>query len=83
MQSDKPDVNVAIMTATDVIHQLQALPAQEVAKVREWLIEHEDESAELQAAIDAGLRSLEEKGGRVVMRGELENKVRQWAGTSR
>ncbi len=68
------------MTATDVIQQLQALPPQEVAKVREWLIEHDDESPELLAAIDAGLRSLDEKGARVVTRDELENKVRRWAG---
>ena len=71
------------MTATDVIHQLQALPPQEVAKVRDWLIAHDDESPELLAAIDQGLRSLEEKGARVVTRGELETKVRQWAGKSR
>lgn len=71
------------MTATDVIHQLQTLPPQEVAKVRDWLIEHDEESPELLAAIDQGLRSLEEKGARVVTRDELETKVRQWAGKSR
>jgi len=70
------------MTATDVINQLQALPPEEVAKVRDWLTEHEDESPELLAAIDAGLRSLE-KGARVTTRAQLENKVRQWAGKSR
>ncbi|WP_404424649.1 hypothetical protein [Nibricoccus sp. IMCC34717] len=70
------------MTATDVIHQLQTLPPQEVAKVRDWLIEHDEESPELLAAIDQGLRSLE-KGARVVSRDELEQKVRQWAGRSR
>jgi len=68
------------MTATDVIHQLETLPPQEVAKVRDWLIEHEEESPELLAAIDAGLRSLAIKGARTVTRDELENKVRQWAG---
>jgi hypothetical protein len=74
---------MADMTATDVIHQLKTLPPQEVAKVREWLIEHDEESPELLAAIDAGMRSLEGKGGRVVTRDELENKVRQWAGGPR
>lgn len=74
---------VGTVTATDVIHQLQALPPQEVAKVREWLIEHDEESPELLAAIDQGLRSLEEKGAREVTRDELEKKVRQWAGKSR
>jgi peptidoglycan/xylan/chitin deacetylase (PgdA/CDA1 family) len=71
------------MTATDVIHQLQALPPQEMAKVRDWLIENDAESPELLAAIDQGLRSLEEKGARVVTRDDLESKVRQWAGKSR
>lgn len=52
------------------------LAAEDVAKVRDWLIEHDDESPELLAAIDQGLRSLEEKGARVVTRDELENKLR-------
>jgi peptidoglycan/xylan/chitin deacetylase (PgdA/CDA1 family) len=73
---------MGIMTATDVIHQLQTLPPDEVAKVRDWLSEHDDESPELLAAVDEGLRSLAEKGARVVTRGELEQKVRQWAGRS-
>jgi hypothetical protein len=71
------------MTAIDMIQKLQTLPPQEVAKVRQWLIEHDEEPPELLTAIDQGLRSLEEKGARVVTRDELENKVRQWAGTSR
>lgn len=71
------------MTATDVIHQLQALPPQEVAKVRDWLIEHGEESPELLAAIDQGLHSLKEKGARTMTRETLEGKVRQWAGASR
>jgi len=71
------------MTAADLIHQLKTLPPQEVAKVRDWLIENDEESPELLAAIDAGLRSLEEKGAREVSRNELENRVRQWAGGSR
>ena len=71
------------MTATDVINQLLTLPPIEVAKVRDWLTEHDEESPELLAAIDAGMRSLETKGARVTTRQELENKVRQWAGKSR
>jgi len=71
------------MTASEVIHQLESLPPDEVAKVRDWLTEHDEESPELLAAIDAGLRSLDEKGAQVVARDQLENKVRQWAGKSR
>ena len=71
-----------IMTATDVINQLQTLPPTEVAKVRDWLTEHDEESPELLAAIDAGVRSLETNGARVTTRAELETKVRRWAGKS-
>lgn len=34
-------------------------------------------TAAMLAAIDASVRSLDEKGGRVVMQAELEKKVRQ------
>jgi hypothetical protein len=71
------------MTAIDVIHQLQTLPPDEVAKVRDWLSERDEESPELLAAVDQGLRSLSDKGARVITRGTLEGKVRQWAGRSR
>jgi len=71
------------MTAIDVIQQLQSLPPDEVAKVRAWLSEHDEESPELLAAVDAGLRSLASKGARVISRETLEGKVRQWAGRSR
>jgi len=40
----------------------KTFPPDEVAKVREWLTEHDEESPELLAAIDTGLRSFEEKG---------------------
>ncbi len=71
------------MSATEVIAQLQTLPPDEVARVRGWLNEHDEESPTLLDAIDQGLRSLAEKGARPVTQGELEQKVRQWAGVSR
>ena len=71
------------MTASEVIHKLRTLPPTEVAKVRDWLMEHDEESPELLAAIDAGLRSLDTMGARIVSREELEKKVRQWSGGSR
>ena len=71
------------MTATDVINQLLALPPSEVAKVRDWFAEHDEESPELLAAIDAGMRSLAERGARETTRSELEDKIRRWARTSR
>jgi hypothetical protein len=38
-----------------------------------------EETPEMLAAIDGGVRSLEEKGGRDHTRAELEEKVRRWA----
>lgn len=73
----------AVMTAADVISQLQALPPSEVAKVRDWFAAYDEESPELLVAIDAGMRSLETNGARVTTRETLADKVRQWAGTSR
>lgn len=70
-----------LMTAADVINQLQALPPFEVAKVRDWFAEHDEESPALLAAIDAGMHSLETKGARVTTRETLAYKVRQWAFT--
>lgn len=63
--------------ATDVINQLQTLPPCEVAKVRDWLIELEEESPAFLAAIDKGLRSADANGVRDVSRDSLEAKVRQ------
>jgi hypothetical protein len=71
------------MTATEVIAQIKALPPEEVARVRGWPSEHDEESTAMLDAIDLGLRSLAEKGARPVTQVELEQKVRQWAGASR
>jgi len=40
------------------------------------------ESLDALAALDVGIRSLEQNGARSVSRQELEQKVRQWSGTS-
>jgi hypothetical protein len=83
LADNRDKAQIAPMTATEVIAQLQALPPEEVGGVRGWLSEHDEESPALLAAIDEGLRSLAEKGTQTVTRGELEQKVRQWAGASR
>jgi len=73
------------MTAHDVILQIKALPAEEKTKVVDF-VEREieerllsEETPAMLDAIDEGVRSLDDKGGRVVTRAELEKKVRQWA----
>lgn len=78
------------MTAYEVIDQIKALPPEEKNKVLEFM-EHEievrllaEETPAMLSAIDEGVRSLDEKGGREYTRGQLEQKVRQWArGASR
>lgn len=42
-----------------------------------------EESPDMLAALDAGIRSLEQNGARSVTCEELEQKVRQWSGASR
>ncbi|MDO8543704.1 MAG: hypothetical protein Q7S40_24955 [Opitutaceae bacterium] len=51
------------MTAADVIKQIEGLPANEQAKVREWVHAHEaEETPEMLAALDAAARSADERG---------------------
>lgn len=78
------------MTAHEVIDQIKALPPAEKTKVEAFVQRAfeerllSDESPELLAAIDKGIRSLETEGGREYTRAALEQKVRQWArGASR
>lgn len=59
-----------------------ALKPEEQQELRAWL--HEiDETPEMLAAIDEGIRSLEQTGGDPQTRAELQEKVRRWAGVSR
>lgn len=64
------------------IEKLLPIQQQEIAR---WLEERllQEESPEMLAALDVGIRSLEEKGGHQYTRVELEAKVRRWAGGSR
>jgi len=51
------------MTATEVIRQIETLPAAERTKVHEWLNAHRiQESPEMLAALDAAARSADERG---------------------
>ena len=73
------------MTAHEVIDQIKSLPPAEKTRVVEF-VQHEleeqlwtEETPAMLAAIDEGVRSLDEKGGRDYTRAELDQKVRQWA----
>ncbi len=72
-------------TVAEIESAIEKLPAAEQRELARWLEERllQEESPEMLAALDEGIRSLEEKGAREYTRGELEQKVRQWAGVSR
>jgi hypothetical protein len=58
------------------------LDPKEQQLLRHWLDETAEETPEMLAALDEGIRSLAEKGSREYSRAELEQKVRRWAGGS-
>jgi hypothetical protein len=62
---------------------IRQLAPQEQLALRHWLDEAAEETPEMLAAIDAGMHSLAENGGRGPTRAELEARVKQWAGGSR
>lgn len=71
-------------TVTEIESAIEKLSSAEQREVARWLGERllEEESPEMLAALDVGIRSLEEKGTREFSRAELEQKVRRWAGES-
>ena len=66
--------------AAEIIAEIKALPPEEFAEVAAFILG--DETPEMLAAIDEGLRSLEQHGGKVQTRAELQEKVRRWSGAS-
>jgi hypothetical protein len=71
-------------TVAEIEAAIEKLAPVQQREIARWLDERllEDTPAML-AALDEGVRSLEENGGREYTRAELEQKVRQWAGGSR
>lgn len=72
-------------TVTEIEAALEKLPPAQQREIVHWLEERlvGEESPEMLAALDVGIRSLEEGGAGEFTRTELEQKVRQWAGVSR
>jgi hypothetical protein len=71
-------------TVQEIEAAIEKLSPQERRELAAWYEEHllMEESPEMLAALDEGIRSLEEKGAREYTREELEQKVRQWTGAS-
>jgi hypothetical protein len=72
-------------TVTEIEGAIAKLSSAEQRQIALWLEDRliTDESPEMLAALDLGIRSLEQSGSRPVNRAELEQKIRQWAGVSR
>ena len=69
------------MTATDLIRQIDALPAPERAKILDWMHDRElEESPEMLAALDAAEKSANERGTRSVS--EVRKLLPQWISRS-
>ena len=81
----KNRIVATMSTVAEIEAAIEKLPAAEQRELARWLEERllQEESPEMLAALDKGIRSSEEKGVREYSRGELENKVRQWSGVSR
>ena len=71
-------------TVAEIESAIEKLSAVEQRELARWLEERflQEESPEMLAALDEGIRSLEQNGVREYTRSELEQKVRQWAGVS-
>jgi hypothetical protein len=71
-------------TVAEIEAAIEKLPAADQRKLASWLEERllQDESPEMLAALDEGIRSGEGKGLREFTRAELEQNVRRWAGVA-
>ena len=72
---------VGMSTVTEIEAAIEKLSLQEQGEIAGWLNSRLiAETPAMLAALDEGIRSLEEKGAREVTREQLEQRVRQWAG---
>ncbi len=70
-----------VSTVTEIEAAIEKLSSEEQTEIAGWLNSRLiAETPAMLAALDEGIRSLEEKGGREYTREQLDQKVRQWAG---
>ena len=65
------------MKAAEIIAQIKELPPEEFEKVSAFILG--EETPEMLAAIDEGLLSLEQNGGKIQTRADLEAMIRRAA----
>lgn len=69
------------MTAAEIIRQIEALPADEQAKMREWFQAHSfEESPSMLDALDAAARSADVRGTTPVK--DVRRSLAQWISKS-
>ena len=69
------------MTAKHIIREIQALPEQEQAKVREWVYAQEfEESPEMLAALDHAINSADVRG--TIPASEVRKRLPAWISKS-
>ena len=72
---------MSVSTVTEIEAAIEKLSSEEQSEIADWLNSRLiAETPAMLAALDEGIRSLEEKGGREYTREQLDQKVRQWAG---
>jgi hypothetical protein len=71
-------------TVAEIEAAIEKLPGADQRRLARWLEERllQEESPEMLAALDEGIRSGEGKGFREYTRTELEQRVRRWSGVS-
>jgi len=68
-------------TVTEIEAAIEKLSPVEQSEIAGWIYSRLiEETPAMLAALDEGIRSLEQNGSREYNREELEQKVRQWAG---
>ncbi len=65
------------MKVREIITEIEGLSAEDRQEVFRWLWQHAEETPEMLAAIDEGVRSLDENPRTSVE--DVQRKVRQWA----
>lgn len=73
---------MAVAKLAEIQEAILQLDPKEQQLLRLWLDATAEETSEMLAALDEGVRSLAEEGSREYTRTELEQKVRRWAGGS-
>lgn len=81
IETGKVVIGKFMTTVTEIEAAIEKLSSEEQREIAGWLNSRLiAETPAIHAALDEGIRSLGENGGREYTREQLDQKVRQWAG---